>query len=212
MDNILTYILQVNLLLAIVFVSYQFLLKNLTFYKLNRVYLLVGAIYALVYPFINIKSWFQESVSMVLPEMSSFVDLSAFQEVEDFFSVYDLLLIVFGLGFLFFLSKLIIQLVSLFRIHLYSKPSQWRDYLFRNVIFPIAPFSFFNKVYLHQAQHQELELEDIFEHEYIHVKGRHTIDILLFEILLIGCWYNPFVWLMRKSVRQNLEFLTDHKC
>src|SRR5690606_11635510 len=45
----------------------------------------------------------------------------------------------------------------------------------------------------------------------IHVKGLHTVDILWFEMLLIGCWYNPFVWLMRKAVRQNLEFLTDQQ-
>src|SRR5690606_27618995 len=55
------------------------------------------------------------------------------------------------------------------------------------------------------------ELYDIFEHEDIHVKGLHSMDILMFEILLIVCWYNPFVWLMRRAVRQNLEYLTDQQ-
>ncbi|MFX5922293.1 M56 family metallopeptidase, partial [Acinetobacter baumannii] len=83
------------------------------------------------------------------------------------------------------------------------------NYFFKDVIFPIVPFSFFNKIYIHKAQHLDEELQDIFEHEHVHVKGLHTWDILLFEMLLIGCWYNPFVWLMRKAVRQNLEYLTD---
>jgi TonB-dependent SusC/RagA subfamily outer membrane receptor len=30
-------------------------------------------------------------------------------------------------------------------------------------------------------------------------------------MLWIVCWYNPFVWLMRKAVRQNIEFLTDQQ-
>jgi hypothetical protein len=130
---------------------------------------------------------------------------------ESKFSINDLVVYIASLGALYFLFKLIIQLFSLARIHWYSKPSQWREFLFRNVIFPITPFSFFNKVYIHKEQHQELELNDIFKHEYVHVRGHHSIDVLWFEIVLLICWYNPFVWLMRKSVRQNLEFLTDQQ-
>ena len=111
----------------------------------------------------------------------------------------------------FLLVKLAVQLLSLLRIHLHSVKASWKRYIYRNVLFPIAPFSFFNRIYVNKEQHQELELYDIFEHEDIHVKGLHTIDILMFEMLLIGCWYNPFVWLMRKAVRQNLEFLPDQQ-
>src|SRR5690606_14111839 len=35
--------------------------------------------------------------------------------------------------------------------------------------------------------------------------------ILLFEMILVVCWYNPFVWLVRKAVRENLEYLTDQE-
>jgi len=37
------------------------------------------------------------------------------------------------------------------------------------------------------------------------------LDILLFEMILVCCWYNPFVWFMRRAIRQNLEFLTDQQ-
>src|SRR5690606_30781913 len=83
--------------------------------------------------------------------------------------------------------------------------------LFRSVQYPIVPFSFFNKIYLHKPQHEESELYDIFEHENIHVKSLHSMDIIWFEMLWIVCWFNPFVWLMRKTVRQNQEFLTDEQ-
>lgn len=210
MESVLTYIIQVNLLLGLLFLGYHYLLKNLTFYRLNRIYFLVGSLYAFVYPFLNFKDWFSEKVSIPQGLVLEYIPF-VIESDESKFSINDLVVYIASLGALYFLFKLIIQLFSLARIHWYSKPSQWREFLFRNVIFPITPFSFFNKVYIHKEQHQELELNDIFKHEYVHVRGHHSIDVLWFEIVLLICWYNPFVWLMRKSVRQNLEFLTDQQ-
>jgi len=210
MEAILTYILQVNLVIALVFLGYQLLLKGLTFYNLNRAYFVIGVLYAFVYPFLDIKEWFSKQLVIPTAEVLTYLPFD-FQEKQSSFTLTDLLLIIALVGASIFAGKLVLQLISLFRIHWYSKPAQWRNFLFRNVIFPITPFSFFNKVYVHQQQHEELELSDIFKHEYIHVKGQHSVDVLLFELVLITCWYNPFVWLMRRAVRQNLEFLTDQQ-
>lgn len=211
MESILTYILQVNLLLTIVFFGYVLLLRRLTFYKLNRIYLFVGGGYSLCYPFLGINSWFKEDVAIDLPLVLDYVEYYLPKQGASVLTVGHLFLLALAVGAAILLLKLSMQLISLLRIHFYSKPSRWQHYFFRNVLFPIVPFSFFNKIYVHQDQHQDPELFDIFKHEDIHVKGLHTVDILLFEILLIGCWYNPFVWLMRKAVRQNLEFLTDQQ-
>jgi TonB-dependent SusC/RagA subfamily outer membrane receptor len=73
----------------------------------------------------------------------------------------------------------------------------------------IIPFSFGNSIFINQQQHTEEELNEIIRHEFIHVKQQHTIDILLSEIVLLFNWYNPFAWLLRKTIRQNLEFIAD---
>lgn len=214
MNQILEYILQVNVLLSIIYLGYYFLLRNLTFYRLNRGYLIVGAIYSFFYPLFDISSWFKRQVDVDLSLFWSFMpeELDITDNVESSALTLDkILLIVFGIGVVLLFVRFFVQLLSLVRLHFSSESSRWNKYLYRNVLYPIVPFSFFNLIYLHKAQHSELELYDIFEHEYIHVKGFHSLDIILFEILLISCWYNPFVWLMRKAVRQNLEFLTDQQ-
>jgi len=43
----------------------------------------------------------------------------------------------------------------------------------------------------------------------VHVSGRHTLDILLAEMAVVLQWFNPFAWLYRREVENNLEFLTD---
>lgn len=211
MEALLTYIIQVNLLLALIYLGYQGLLKNLTFYRLNRVYFIFGSIYAFVYPFLDVKAWFAKSITIPQGIIMEYFPLLEESKEGAGFYLSDLLVYLAAVGGLFLLARLMIQLGSLLRIHWHSNPSQWRDYIFRNVIFPITPFSFFNKIYLHKEQHQDLELYDIFKHEQVHVKGHHSVDVLLFEIVLLCCWYNPFVWYMRKAVRQNLEFLTDQQ-
>ena len=211
MQSIITYILQVNLLLGLLYLGYYFLLKNLTFYSINRYYFLLGSIYAFLYPFLDFQRLFSNNIlPQVQGELMEYLPMLV-EEQGKTFSIANVLLSIVGLIAFVFLFKLILQMMSLYRIYHFSKPAQWKEYCFRDVLFPITPFSFFNKIYLHQEQHEEPELKDIFKHEYIHVKGHHSLDVLWFELVLIVCWYNPFVWFMRKSVRQNLEFLTDQQ-
>jgi len=211
MQSALAYILQVNILLAIVYLGYILLLKNLTFYQLNRGYFLSGVLFVLIYPFLDIRSLFQQHIEPVGELIAFMPDLLLTEKQQGIYTLENLLYGIISLGLLWFAARLCIQLFSLLRIHFHSVEAAWKNYLYRNVLFPIVPFSFLNKIYVNKEQHQELELHDIFEHEDIHVKGLHSLDILCFEILLIVCWYNPFVWLMRRAVRQNLEFLTDQQ-
>jgi len=211
MENLLTYIIQVNLLLSILYLGYVGLLRGLTFYSLNRAYFLIGGLFAFIYPFLDLKSLFvKRGLDMgAVGEQISFY--MAEQDVQERLTVGGLLEMVFILGAGVLLLKFLFQLLSLLRIHLHSTADRWKTYFFRNVFIPIVPFSFLNKIYVNKEQHVDAELKDIFKHEDIHVKGLHSLDILLFEIILVCCWYNPFVWLMRRAIRQNLEFLTDQR-
>jgi len=211
MKETLIYLLQLNLLLSFIYLSYRFLLKELTFYKLNRIYFLTGISYATLFPFLKINSWFGQHIQLPEVEITENIIFPANNKVMASYTFADLLLTIIAIGICLFFIKLLFQIGSLLRLHYHSQESRWKQYLYRHVFFPILPFSFFNKIYIHKEQHPEEELYDIFKHESIHVHGLHTLDILMCEILVIFCWYNPFVWLMRKTVHQNLEYLTDQQ-
>ena len=211
MDSLLIYFIQLNVLISVIYIGYYVLLKYLTFYKLNRFYFVIGLIFSIVYPFLDF-GWLFTNDMPAFGQMDEYLPLLGDQATN--IASLTLGKLVYGLiltGVFIFVCRFILQLLSLLRVYHYSVEAKWKDYLFRNVVFPVTPFSFLNKIYVHIEQHKERELHDIFEHEDIHVKGLHSVDILVFEMLLIGCWYNPFVWLMRSAVRQNLEFLTDQQ-
>jgi hypothetical protein len=75
----------------------------------------------------------------------------------------------------------------------------------------ITPFSFGNAIFINPRLHTEKEWEEIVLHEYVHIRQRHTLDILLAEAITIVNWYNPFAWALRHSIRQNLEFIADQQ-
>jgi len=74
-----------------------------------------------------------------------------------------------------------------------------------------GPFSFWKSVYVNPARHEPADLKAILLHEQVHINEWHTLDILLAELSTIFYWFNPGVWLMKKAIRENIEFITDHK-
>lgn len=158
MENLLTYMLQVNLLLGMIYLGYVGLLKSLTFYALNRAYFLAGGLFAFIYPFLDLKSLFGQhgtAMGIVGEQLSFYLDEQVPQHQLSLRGLLELILI---LGALILLLRFIFQLLSLLRIHLNSTSDQWRTYFFRNVIIPIVPFSFLNKIYVNKNQHLDAEL------------------------------------------------------
>ncbi|MCL2739362.1 MAG: M56 family metallopeptidase, partial [Bacteroidales bacterium] len=71
-----------------------------------------------------------------------------------------------------------------------------------------SPFSFIRTIYM--PQHLELSEETLFLlHERAHIKSRHSLDILFYEILCIFFWFNPILWLMGRELRKVHEYQAD---
>jgi hypothetical protein len=73
----------------------------------------------------------------------------------------------------------------------------------------IAPFSFFRYIFYNPDKFNPLELEAILKHEHAHSTQKHSIDLLIAHLVTIVLWANPFSWLYKKNIEQNLEYLAD---
>lgn len=74
----------------------------------------------------------------------------------------------------------------------------------------MTPHSFLNYILLNSHDYRNGSIEkEILWHELTHVRERHTIDILLFELITAFCWFNPFMYLYKRAARLNHEFLAD---
>lgn len=72
-----------------------------------------------------------------------------------------------------------------------------------------VPCSFLNNIFINPEKYDWETYNQILSHEKVHVRQLHSLDILLAELAIVFQWFNPFAWLYRKEVENNLEYLTD---
>ena len=114
----------------------------------------------------------------------------------------------------YFSGVILFSLLFLFRIFqlmlLINRNGISSDGGFRYVITDgnYTPFSFFNLIFINSTMTAE-DKEKVIVHERIHVSQLHSFDVLFFELLIIFQWFNPIVWLYKKSIKEVHEFLAD---
>ena len=74
----------------------------------------------------------------------------------------------------------------------------------------LAPFSFFNIIFVNKSNTSDDDFRNIISHEMIHIRQYHSIDLIIMELLSIFQWFNPFVWPYKKSLKETHEYLADN--
>ncbi|MNK47047.1 BlaR1 peptidase M56 [compost metagenome] len=133
-------------------------------------------------------------------------------EEENFEINWSLVLaVVYGVGFLAFMIKFALDFYSLNAVLRGKKIEQQDDFKFIDINENIAPFSYFGYIVYNSSLYTATELENILEHEKVHSDQKHTIDVLISRIFCILFWFNPIIWLYKKAILQNLEFIADNE-
>jgi beta-lactamase regulating signal transducer with metallopeptidase domain len=209
------YMLKASVCLAVIYLFYVLFLKNITYYAWNRYFLLTYCILASIIPLMNVNVAINDTQ---VNNITFFDRLTSFQgnavpknNTSGFsgLSISNLLAGVFTIGVVFMMIRLFIQLFSLWKMHLKATLLQDGKVKIYHLNERIIPFSYFNNIYLNKDNYRDTELTEIVKHEMVHVQQKHAIDILIIEIICIINWYNPIAWLLKKAIKENLEFIAD---
>jgi beta-lactamase regulating signal transducer with metallopeptidase domain len=217
MPALIPYIIKLSIGLSFIYLFYQLVLRRLTFYNWNRWYLLLYSLLCFVLPFINVFNILEQgglqnaAIINYIPAVDQIAQQDQLPEASAQINWQTIYFIVLLAGVLVMLIRLMIQYRSLQKIRSGAVLLYDNGIKLYHVNKPVIPFSFGNAIYINQQLHGEDELKEIIRHEFIHVKQRHSADILWSEILCMLNWYNPFAWLIRKAIRQNLEFIADNQ-
>ncbi len=208
MSVLFIYLLKANIALCLFYLAYRLGLRRMTFYTLNRFFLLGGIAFSSLFPLVDVNDFFSRNESLALQVTSYVPDWTTLQKVESF-TVWTLMEWTFWAGVAVMAIRLLVQLVSLAVLHFRTEPVRMFDTEVRKMKGPLTPFSFFRKIYINPDLHSESELYSIVKHEQVHVKEWHTADIMMGEVNNVFYWFNPGAWLMKGAIRENLEFLAD---
>ncbi|MFT6729004.1 MAG: hypothetical protein ACJA1H_000312, partial [Glaciecola sp.] len=208
----LIYLLKFSACLAVFMVFYKLLLEKSSVHQFKRFYLLSALVLALVIPSLTFIEYIEP---VVAEEFTSFV-ISDFEMVETLPKIIEvdytpiILWSLYGFGVFIFLLKFCFNLntiISRIRRNPKLKSGGFINVLISNLKVPHTFFSyiFFNK---DKFEHNDIPKEVII-HEQTHAKQKHSIDVLLLEVFQIIFWFNPLIYLLKREIKLNHEFLAD---
>lgn len=208
-----TYLIKVNIAMVVFFGIYRWFYRNDTFFELRRSVLLSLMAVAFLYPFIQLESLFAESkaladASMIYTSIIPSIEITAspVNRSIDWSNLFSFL--YFGIGGVLLL-RLLDQVIQVLWLRYRCRPTHVGNTPVYQLTTDETPFSFFHWIFLRVERHTPDELQEILEHEQVHARQQHTADVLLTELAVIACWFNPLVWLLRMEVKKNLEFIAD---
>ena len=228
MEALFIFILKSGGLLAMFYFAYILLLRKETFFNSSRWFLIAGLLTSVILPFVVYTKviWITPAPVATEKIYNNTTNLDSSAEVapyaytnipetvtEKSFEInWDLVyLIIYSIGFIAFMVKFAFDFYSLNCVLKGKKIQQQEDFKFIDVNENIAPFSYFDYIVYNSSLYTATELENILEHEKVHSDQHHTIDVLISRIFCILFWFNPIVWLYKKAILQNLEFIADRE-
>ena len=208
------YLLKLNLALIVLFGFYKLMFSGDTFFALRRATLIGMCLVAMLVPGLNCSYWINKSVGMVsMANEYAAIVLPAVTVTPGgggsigwettTMTIYTMVACLFLLRFFW-------QLVSIVRLRNKCRTTDingTKVYLLES---DEGPFSFFNWIFINLTKHNRQETDEIMTHELAHCRQLHSIDVLFTELFAIVFWANPFVWLLKREVRLNLEYLADN--
>ncbi len=205
------YILECISFQLVFLIVYDFFLKRETFFQWNRWYLLGTHVLSLFLPWIKIEAfttevannygypeflWNMQEAPVELAKKSEpWIELTWLEGV-----------FLFGV-----LMALFLFAYKMYQIYLLRKNGEIQYYEeFTQIIISNShlAFSFFKSIFLGDQVVKEGH-DNIIQHELVHIKQRHTIDLMIFELLRIGCWFNPLVYIYQNRISELHEFIAD---
>ncbi|NNE32541.1 MAG: hypothetical protein HKN40_09240 [Winogradskyella sp.] len=206
------YLIKASTVICIFYACYKLFLQKETFFQANRWFLLSGIAIAFTLPFVLIPIYIESSpmaINNLLTLKAPNTPAAAQATLNyDFISI---LIWLYSFGVLFFLGRLCTELTSI-RYQLKKHKSITIDgFRLIKTSETIPPFSFFKWIVFNPNMFDATELTSILNHEKVHGRQWHSIDILLVQFTCALLWFNPFIWLYKKELQQNLEFIADDK-
>lgn len=209
------YLLKASAVIALFYLCFYFFLKKETFFNHNRWFLLIGLVVALLFPFIVIPIY-SAVEPQIIPETAVLLNKNISENIQIVaqkpkFEWQILIPVAYSIGLALFLIQFLFQFGSLILLLLKSKKNKAGSYTHVIVNSKTSPFSFFKWIVYNPESFNETELQLMLTHEKVHARQMHSLDILFTQLSCAVFWFNPLIWLYRKEVKQNLEYIADFK-
>ncbi len=218
MNGTVNFLLESGISLSLLATVYVVFLRKETFFKLNRLFLLGSLLFSVILPFIKFRIYDPR------PVMLSEITVTPYRNVMEAVTIYGqdlsisveqavlsttILIWLYFAGLAFFLGRYIFRVTQVMLIIRKNPVRKFNAVRLVILEKECSPFSFLNYVFISRPLQNTEGYDRMMAHEMEHIKQGHSFDVLILELLTAFQWFNPFLWMLRRAVRENHEFLAD---
>ncbi|MBK7175193.1 MAG: M56 family metallopeptidase [Bacteroidales bacterium] len=217
MISLIMYLAKSILIGALLYGSYQLLMRRESYLTFNRFYLLTAVFLMVVLPFLGSflpAIYIDGEPAAVLPIIQLPEVVITGQRLvteEQQRLILNWAMMGYFLVSMAMLAGFAFGLLRIYRFYKMSKSARKLDENIFLVQHSGSPFSFMGKIYISHEYEQHPGLKQIIIHENAHIRQKHMLDLILLELLSSIFWFNPFFFLMKKALREVHEYLADRE-
>jgi len=208
----LEYIIKSSACLAVFLLIYKLLLEKENMHVFKRFYLLASLLVSFGIPFITFTQYIEvplninnSVISNTSLAPSNPLEVSVNYVPYILWSIYFLGVFIFSLKFIINLSSILLKIKQNPKL----KTQKSTNVLLKELI---VPHTFLSYIFLNKTRYEtQLIPKEVLIHEEVHAVQKHSLDILFIELFQIILWFNPLIYMLKKTVRLNHEFLADQE-
>ena len=207
MVSFLTYQLKVAVIMSVFYIFYRLFLIKDSWHRLNRIVLLSTALLSFLLPVCIITIHKTEVLPMPVAQLMQAVSSTPAQPSTPWWHIA--LTAIYAAGVIFVLARVI---ASVLRVHSIIKKARKEVTPDGTTVYIMpgnaASFSWMGHIVISEADWNNNE-SAIIRHEKAHVTLRHSIDVLITDIIAALQWFNPAIWMLRIDLRAVHEYEAD---
>jgi hypothetical protein len=229
-NSIIYYVLENTVCLLLFLSVYRLLIANLTHFSWMRGYLLASVTLSLLLPLLIIPiQWSSPIQSSYLFNISGLFTgkepdaYSGGQAIAGDFrnnrdtgmqqGIIILLITLYIIGLLYKTYQFARNLRSIQNCIRQNPKAREGKFWLVDLAGKVPPFSFFNFIFIPNSYKRlsEDDLQRIKDHEKVHSRQLHSLDVLFIEFISIIFWFNPLLKYLKKSIQEIHEYIVDDK-
>ena len=223
MSYLLIYLIKSTVYLGLFYAFFLIVMRSTTFFRLNRIMLLLGTFVCMILPCYTLSVEEVEGVQLPMQVLDEMLVLRTSEDPLTDFSMKSsipeaktsvptpilpiVLLSVYLFGVLFYLTIVVRAFMEVWKL-INRHPKQWENGC-KLVILPnkVPSFSWYNYIVISEEDYKNYP--QVLVHEQMHYHFRHSYDMLFMTLVNALHWFNPLVWLVRTELKQLHEFEAD---
>ena len=201
-------LLKMILCSALFLLFYKVVLEREKTLKFNRFYLLFSLVLSTAIPFISVELPAKDAASSGAFETygNPMQNMTVIAD-ENTLDYSNLLIGLYSVVVVFLVLKMGYSLYQIFKLKGNATKVEGIEII--KLKGKTQPFAFWNKIYIGEIYFETNFDVRIIKHEEAHIRQKHTIDLLFVEVFKIIFWFNPVVYLFKKLIIDNHEYLAD---